>query len=36
MSPVTRSTISWFELGERATEQDVVKCLQGLKKLSAL
>jgi len=33
VSPVTRSTISWFELGERATEQDVVKCLQGLKKL---
>ncbi len=36
MSPVTRTSISWFELGERATEQDVVKCLEGLKKLSAL
>lgn len=36
VSPITRTSISWCELGERATEQDVVKCIEGLKKLSAL
>jgi len=37
VSPVARVSISWRELtAERTTEQDVVNCIEGLKKLSAL